>query len=471
MDFVNRKAEIRELEDIYALSRRKLFPIVLYGLRRVGKTRLIKEFIKNKKAVYFFVNQQKNSYGLLKEFSEELRSALSLPSYIKFENWDQFIKYLIEEADLEVIVFDEFQNFLSIEKSIFGSLQNLIDQNEEKKPKLLLFSGSSLGLIKEVFQDLKAPLYGRVKKQVKIEMLGFPATCQMLEKLGIDDFEEKILLYSLFSGFPKYYVAIEDYNLNKNPFFKILDRFFLSENAVFEKEVIDLLRLEFGGRKNTYYSILEAIAGGRTKLNEIATSCGTTSTGISAFIDEIVNIYGFVEKRTPITKQDAKDSIYLINNSLFRFWFRFINKNLSYYEIGDYEKIEAIVKKDLNVFIGREFERLCRDFLIWGNKENKFPFKASKIDRWWHKDQEIDYIILNEELSKIAFVEIKWQNKVNAKQITEELKVKKDFVQWRNGQREEYYIIISKSFISKPKIDRCLFFDLKDLQEWSKSSG
>ena len=132
--------------------------LVVYGRRRVGKTRLILESLE---PMYFFVDK-KTSTLLLKEFSGIVRvhSSGFVPD---FSNWDDFIKFLFEYSKNKhlIVVFDEFQNFQAVDPAIFSIFQKYWDSYSDTSRILLIFVGSYTGLMKKIFIDEKEPLYGR----------------------------------------------------------------------------------------------------------------------------------------------------------------------------------------------------------------------------------------------------------------------------------------------------------------------
>ena len=169
MKFVNREAELEELEGLRALSKKKLFLTALYGLRRVGKTRLLLEFLKGR-GLYFFVNRNKTSADLLREYEGILKAGKVLGELETLDSWDRFVE-VITKRETPPVVFDEFQNFQFVEPSVFGILQKNVDLAEQGRG-LIILSGSLMGLMKRMFQGAKEPLYGRIKKGRKLEPLG-----------------------------------------------------------------------------------------------------------------------------------------------------------------------------------------------------------------------------------------------------------------------------------------------------------
>lgn len=468
MKFIDREVELKELENCHSFSKKRLFSVVIFGMRRVGKTELIKEFSKNKDSIYFFVYDNKTSKSLLSEFEEELKRRKIIEPLVRFGSWDDFVNTLFEKCRNKIVIFDEFQNFREIDPAVFSIFQRKFDDNKDV-PILMIFSGSIIGMIKRTFEDMKAPLYGRIKTKIKLSPLSYKNARSMLGVLGYPKEEDAVKFFSIFGGIPKYYVAIEDFELEGKPLMEVITYFFLRENAPFGYEVLDVLRQEFGKRKGTYYTILEAIATGHTKLNEIATYAGRSVTSITRYLNDLIEMYEMVERIVPVTEnaQKARRGIYSIKNPVIAFWFRYIHKNFTLFEGKNFDEIITFIKKDILSYEGRRFEGVASEFFIELNKNNKLQFKFVKIGRWWHKDKEIDLIALNDQTKEILFCECKWQDKVNAKKILAELKDKTKFVQWNNDTRKEHYAIFAKSFKEKISGLDVMLFDLKDLEKIS----
>lgn len=474
MRFVDREAELKELEECYKFSRKRLFSVVLYGMRRVGKTELIKEFSKNKDSVYFFVYDNKTSRALLSEFEGELKRRKIIEPLVRLETWEDFIDVIFEKCRNRLVVFDEFQNFREIYPAIFSVLQRKFDDNKDV-PLLMLFSGSLIGMIKRTFEDLKAPLYGRIKAKIKLTPLSYRDARTMIKALGYSKEADAVQFFSIFGGIPKYYVAIEDFDLGGKPLMDVLTYLFLRENAPFGYEVLDVLRQEFGKRKGTYYTILEAIATGHTKLSEIATYAGRNTTSITRYLDDLTDKYEMVGRIVPVTEDPDKTrkSVYAIKNPVMAFWFRYIHKNITLFEGKNFAEIVSILKKDLGSYEGRRFESVAREFLTELNGRGMLPAKFPKIGTWWgayrendeRRTAEIDIVALDETAREILFCECKWQDRVDAKKILAELKEKAKFVQWNNDARKEHYAVFAKSFKEKVKEPGVLLFDLGDLEK------
>ena len=423
MRFIDRKAELNELNDLEKLSRKKLFVLAVYGLRRVGKTRLLLEFLKTR-GVYFFVNRNKTSDDLLLEFQEILKTKKVLGELESLPSWEKFFE-ICTTRKLPPLVFDEFQNFVEVEPSILGTLQKNIDLHESK-PGLIILAGSLIGLMKKTFQNAKEPLYGRIKRGIRISPLALPSCFEIGEDLRLEK-AELLKLYLIFGGYPKYYIAIEDFDLKEKTALEIVDALFLSKSAPLDEEVNAILSQEFGGRSGIYYSILEAIALGNNRLSSIAGYLNVPATSITRQIGDLKDNFELIQIEKPY---QGKRGIYVIKHPLLEFWFSQIYKNYSDYASRNPDFILK-VKENLNCYYGRAFERAAKEFLVaklslsnaqkqWG----KIPAAEKGKDTY-----EIDLIGSSEHASYLF--EIKWQELryTETLRLLEQLVTKAKFVQ------------------------------------------
>ena len=402
MRFVDREKELKELAEIEALSRKKLFVVALYGLRRVGKTRLLLEFLREK-GLYFFVNKNKTSADLLSEYQGILRKGKVLTELESVDSWDKFFGVLIKR-EVPPVVFDEFQNFSFVEPAVFGIMQKTIDLNEDNAG-LLVLSGSLIGLMKNLFKSSKEPLYGRIKRGFKLEPLSLNSCLELGKELKLSK-EDLVRVYCVFGGYPKYFVAIEDFGLQGKKAEEIFDSLLLVKDAPLEDEVNSILSQEFGGRSGVYYSILEAIANGNNTNSAIASALNTNPTSITRQIKELKDYFELIELEMPF---EGKRGIYRIKHPLVQFWFSEIYKNYSDYVARKPAFLEKL-RKNLNSVYGRAFEKVAREFLA-----SKLELKEAK--RQWGKIQgakkgentyEIDLIGKNNK-GVFAF-EFKWSD-------------------------------------------------------------
>ena len=457
MKFIDRQTELKELKSLEELSHKKLFAIAIYGLRRVGKTRLLLEFLKDS-GLYFFVNKNKTSQDLLLEFQDILKAKKILGDLEILSSWDKFFE-VCTTRELPPLVFDEFQNFIEVEPSIFGTLQKNIDLHENH-PGLIIFAGSLIGLMKKLFQQSNEPLYGRIKRGIKVNPLSLSSCFEVGKELNLEN-EELLKHYFVFGGYPKYYVAIEDFDLKGKTAHEIIDALLLCRGAPLEEEVSVILSQEFGGRSGVYYSILEAIAMGNNRLSSIASYLNVTATSLTRQLNELKNYFELIELEMPYF---GKRGIYVIRRPFIEFWFSMIYKNFS-----DYASRNPVfickTKENLNSFYGRAFERVAKEFLVT-------KFELSKAQRQWGKmpdasegknQYEIDFIGSSSET--VYIFEFKWSelSYIDATRIVNDLVAKAKFVQRLPANSR--FGIVAKKIKEKNKLraENYLAYDLDDI--------
>ncbi|MBU4087005.1 MAG: ATP-binding protein [Nanoarchaeota archaeon] len=266
--------------------------------------------------------------------------------------------------------------------------------------------------------------------------------------------EELVNIYGFADGIPFYLIKID------REFWGWLKEELLREKGFLRDEVDFLMKLEFEDA-GTYKLILQAVANGKTTINEIKDFIKVQRTDLSPYIKNLIEI-GFIKREVSITEnQKSRKGRYYLNDNFLKFWFRYIYSNLSSIEQGIF-KLENI-KKDYPSYLGYIFEDICKQRLI----ESKI-FNFSKIGRWWHKDKEIDLVALDGEKEEILLGECKWQDNVSAEKIVKELEEKSKFVEWRNDKRKETFVIFAKSFKKKIKeIDgrKVYCFDLESIEK------
>ncbi|MFH1697410.1 MAG: ATP-binding protein [Candidatus Diapherotrites archaeon] len=458
MRFVGRERELEGLEEMRALSGKKLFVAALYGLRRVGKTRLLLEFL-NEKGLYFFINRNKTSKDLLEECQGILRKGGILGELETVNSWDKFFEVLVKR-DVPPVAFDEFQNFSFVEPAVFGIMQKTIDLNENRAGMLVL-SGSLIGMMKNLFENSGEPLYGRIKRGFKLEPLGLGPCMELGKELRLDR-EDIVKIYCLFGGYPKYFVAIEDFGLQGKKAEEIFGSLLLAKDAPLEDEVNGILSQEFGGRSGTYYSILEAIAGGNNTLSLIAGALDTAPTSLTRQVKELKDYFELIEFEMPF---EGKRGIYKIRHPLMQYWFSEIYKNYSEYAARESRLMEKL-KKNLNAVYGRAFERVAKEFL---EKE----LKLDDAKRQWGKIRgakkgenayEIDLIGRNG--GKYFAFEFKWGKLSGKKSLStlKELRAKTEYLQKKPANLK--FGLVAGKIENKQRLKKegWLAFDLEDFR-------
>ena len=461
--FYDRETELALLRALTQRSEQFSQFTAILGRRRVGKTELVRQHLENR-GLYFFVEKRPPT-ALLSEFSAALKSHIAhAPA---FANWKDFFVFLFVETQRRpaIVVFDEFQNFLAVDPSVYSILQGVWDEWHKRSNIHLIAIGSVVGLMKKVFQDAKEPLYGRLTQEIDLGPLPIQAVYHIAEDLGFLSPEDILTLYGIFGGMPRYYEIIESLGLGGTPIRQILHRALFVPFAPFRNEMRDIILSEFGGAAHTYLAILEAIATGKTRLSEIAGPVGLPATSLSKYLRELSGLFDLIEREVPVTERSwrTKKSRYKIRDPFITFWMRFIYRQLSIYELGNFSYFLHRLDTYVSEFMGIAFENITRELLLALNRQNRAPFCFHRIGRWWDRQSEIDLVALNRETGQTLFVECKWASQPVDTGVLNTLK--------RRAQNlhagQAFYLIASKSGFTpalKNRRDPHLYlWDLNDI--------
>lgn len=461
--FYDREQELRLINKLLKAPGVSL--VIVKGIRRVGKTSLILKALEEKSFINLFIPKDKTPALFLEESASELK----VPRFVKIVD---FFRYLFEHH--EIIFMDEFQNFYSLDKSVYSDLQKLFEEMKQKNKKLcLLVTGSSYSLIKKIFSDYAKALYGRKDAEINLEELPVSYVCAWLRDLGITDLEEQIQYWSLFGGMPKFYDTLGKISPAN---FKDFLSSWLKQGRTMIDEGSSILISEFGGEYKTYYSVMEAIAQGKTKLSEIASVFENDSITANRYIDILRKEYNLVAKTTPLLDniRTSRQGIYVLKHNFLLFWFAFVKRYENYYEQNRFTELGELVEKNINSFIGRQFESFCLELM---KQQSLLPVAFTHFGRQWGKiahatrdknQYEIDICGVNDQTREIIVGECKWQELVDAEKIVAGLQEKIHYLPWNEGDRTEYFVVFAKSFKHRIKSKKVFLFDLIDLEKMLK---
>ena len=388
MRFYNRDKERGIMEQLYGTGPSFL---VITGRRRVGKTELIKEFCKDKSALYYYVDQNKSVDILMEEFGRFTAANLNLPEYIRLTTPEALLEFFFSYDKPLVVVFDEFQRFLKIDPSFISQMQRFWDLKGKYSRIFLIISGSSVGMIRKIFLEGGAPLFKRADNILTLGPFGPKECFTILTDLGITDPAVRLDLYLLFGGTIYYYPFLFKYGCTSLE--SALDTLLLSDLAPLRREMSDVLIEEFGKEHVTYYEILAAIAEGKCAQKEIADYTHLAPTSLPSYLRDLIDLMGIIEYRVPVTEIDRRSKMgrYLFSDNFFRFYARYIYRNMSQYQSGQYKPIKDRVLLEWKAFSGWAFEEMIRALLC----EELAP-RYDRIGSWWNRrGDEIDFLALN----------------------------------------------------------------------------
>lgn len=438
MRFIDRKTEMQTLEREYAREGSSL--VILYGRRRIGKSTLISEFIKGKKALFFLAseeNETQNRIAFQQKAAEFTQNMLLANSRIA--DWDTIFR-AISDTDFEekpILVIDEFQYLGKANPAFPSVFQRIWDEQLMQRNVMVILCGSLISMMSSQTLSYSSPLYGRRTAQIRLQQIPFRYYGAFFPQKNR---KEQIEYYAVTGGVPKYielfsgtgdiYQAISECILNRTSFLYEEPQFLL------QQEVSEI---------GTYFSIIRAIAAGNTKLSAIAAVLEIKATGLSKYLSVLIDL-DILERETPVTEENpekSKKGLYKIRDNYLRFWFLFVYPNRSYIESDNSDLLLDKIKRE---FAERQaafvYEDICRN-RIWAlSAEGKWNFMLEKVGRWWNQHEEIDIVALGEG-KNIIFGECKYRNQPVDTDVFYHLKEKTSAVMWNNQTRTEWYILFS----------------------------
>lgn len=383
--FIGREAELKFLQDKYTEERGQL--IVLYGRRRVGKTETLREFCKDKPHVFFSCTQTTDLVQLRNFSSRMFKENIPAKNYIsEFADWEKAFRAVLDLPygnQKKMLVIDEFPYMCRGNKSIPSILQNLWDAELRDSNVMIILCGSAMSFIEKELLSEKNPLYGRATGIYKMKEMGFYDAIKFFPEYSDRD---KVLTYAVLGGIPHY---LRQWN-PKLSVDENIKRNILTKGCILYSEVEFLLHQELR-ETPIYNSIIEAVALGNTKLNDISQKSLLEDTAkTSVYLKNLMEL-GIVEREFSVDSKikeraNTGRGTYRLTDNFFRFWYAFGFANYSQLEDGDVDGVyEYVVKPALHEFASFAFEDVCREFVRMLQKKNELPFRYSKIGRWMGK--------------------------------------------------------------------------------------
>ena len=405
MKFYNRGAELKELHLLYRQSSSQGRLTVLTGRRRVGKTMLSLQFARKHRHLYFFVSR-KTEPLLCEEYLVAIKNTFDVPIIGQIRTFKDIFRLLLEISFKKrfTLIIDEFQEFYTVNPTIYADIQHLWDINKHESRMNLILVGSVYSLMCKIFQNSKEPLFNRADRQLYVAPFSIRDTATILKDHNNRSVKTLFDYYVFTGGMPAY---IDLLLTNKALSFNAIIDFILSYNSPFLDEGKNVLIEEFGKDYGTYFSILELISVGKTARTEIES---ILERNVGGFLDRLEQNFAIISKQKPINaKPNSRLQKYKIQDNFFNIWFPFIYRNRSAIENGNFEYVKNIIKRDYNAYCGRILEKFFRELFAASGRFND-------IGSYWERDNhnEIDIVAVNEMEKEIVIAEVKFRRaKIN----------------------------------------------------------
>ena len=354
MTFIGREKETLLMQQ--ALEQEQA-TILLYGKRKVGKTTLIKECLKNQPKQFIYFECLKGTMAEnITAFVSELVRLQILPVAMSFQSFLDVFTYLSSVGKPLIVVIDEYPYLKAATKAEFvdSMMQSIIDNRLQNLQ--LILSGSHIGMMKEMLEEGNA-LYGRFKTVIHLKELPYHIASGFYPDLSAYD---KVGFYSVFGGSPYILGQLN----SKESLRENIIRTILNENSPVFLYASNLLLSDYSNTMNTerIFSALEdRLDGNKT---------GNLSKQLSKLI-----ALDIIHRNTPFNHpNDAKKATYEINDNLMRFYFTYVYRNRSALQmLGASSFFDEYVAPSLVEFISRRFEEICRMYFSMKAKAGDLP--------------------------------------------------------------------------------------------------
>lgn len=438
---MDREQEMETLQNEYEREGSAL--VVLYGRRRVGKTTLISEFIKDKKALFFLASEEseaQNRNAFREKAAEFIDSDLLRSAEIR--NWDALFRAIMDTAfdSKPVIVLDEFQYLGKANPAFPSVFQRIWEEVLKDKSVMVILCGSLISMMESQTLAYGSPLYGRRTAQIRLKQIPFGYYHEFFPGKSR---RELIEMYAVTGGVPKY---IELFSEGKD-IYSAIQKCVLNRSGYLYDEPHFLLQQEVS-EVGSYFSIMRAIAAGNTKLSAIASVLETKATSLTKYLKTLIDL-DILEREVPVTEENpekSKKGLYRIKDNYLRFWFAFVYPNMSFIESGHsrivMNKIRNSLVKNHIAFV---YEDICKERMWDLNAEGAWPFHFTKLGRYWDSKEEIDIVALDPEGKNLILGECKYWSEPVGISVLRDMEAKACSVVWERDRRKQWYVLFSAS--------------------------
>lgn len=443
--FIGRENELNTLNRLYSSDKFEF--AVIYGRRRVGKTALINEFVKDKDNI-FFTGVETNEKQNLDNFSRSIMEYnTGVAMGVSFNNFQMALEHIFEIAKIKRIVFviDEYPYVARASKSFASTLQFLIDKNKDTSKLFLILCGSSMSYMEDHVLAYKAPLYGRRTAQFKIKPFEFLEACRYFKNFSDED---KALAYGIVGGTPQYLMQFDDsLSIEQN-----IKNTLLNPSSFIFEEPSNLLKQEVR-EPAIYNAVITAIATGSSKMNEISNKIDEDTSVCATYIKNLITL-GIVKKESPYGEKSTRKTIYSIEDHMFRFWYRFVSENIPTISRGAIDLAYNRIAFELSSYMGGIFEDICKQYLWKLLLEGKCAVNFTDLGRWWganpktKSQEEID--IMGAAKDTGLFAECKWTNEKVDLGVLEKLIERSSLFNYK----KTHFYLFAKTGFTKGCIDK-----------------
>lgn len=388
--FIDRENELGVLEKV--LGRDGFGLVVVFGRRRVGKTRLLREFLGRHSGAYFMASELTYPQ-LCREFVRVVADSFGFVP--RGEDFIDVLEELGSRVEGALVVVDEFQYLVEADPTLPSRLQRSIDGVLGGSDLKLFLSGSAVSFFERELLGYRAPLYGRRTASVRLKPIRFINSLGFLKTLG---YEDAVRAYSMLGGTPAYLT----YAYGANDLREVVERVVEPGSPLLD-EVEGLLRQELR-EPMRYMALLKALAEGRSNPYEAATAAGLDPRTIHKYL-QVLQELDIVDVRKPLGFR--RGARVFFRDNYFRFWFSRVQPVRHLIEAGGVEEAINAVLRHIDEFTGPAFQEIVTESIPELIKHKAITTEPLQSGPWWHKGEEID-LVIRDPGNRASFIEVKW---------------------------------------------------------------
>lgn len=364
--FFGRKKELDNLKEIFESGNSSV--TILYGKEGIGKTTLVKNFVRGKKYVYknILPMEQKILESSLKE--------------------DVFGKITQET---QIVVIEEIQNALHCIDYIFDNLKEYV---KEEQQIMFILTCSSVHWIENCMVKTLESKVKVVNDIIKIKELQFVDIAKHFVNYSIEDC---LKLYTITGGVPLYVARFDENKTIKQNVCSL----FLDDNASHKNIGMDIVSMELR-ETSVYNSILWCLANEKNKLNDIYEYLKLGRDKISVYLKNLID-RGIVEKVFSIETGNKSESIkglYRISTPIVEFWYKSIYGRISELEmIEGHLFYEKYIVSDLKELAKETIVKVANEYVDFLEELELLPINVDSKGRFYGKNGDVHIIVKDEE--------------------------------------------------------------------------
>ncbi len=449
MEFIDRKKELKRLETALKGCKDKL--LVVYGRRRLGKSKLIKKLLKEGDVYYEATKSESSTQRLGLAASVALSyNGFDKPTY---STWDSLLSSFNNQCKEGVtLMLDEFPYLVERDPSLPSVIQSIVDSGTMRYN--LLICGSSQRMMQKIVLDGSEPLYGRASERINLGPIRAQYWWHALNLSAQQVIEE----YSVWGGVPRYWVLREQYSSLNDA----LENLILDEHGPLADEP-EALFLDDTTVIAPYISIMTAIGRGNAKFSRIADVVGHKVSELAPLMKNLISMH-YVRKEVPFGEdaEKSKKTLYVIDDPFLGFYYKFVVPAKPFLSMDRIDVVMQNIQEHMAEHVGHIWERLCQ-IAVSGN--DVFGHTWGMASHWWGKvpvfkegkktpvgNLELEFDVVAEAMDDkdtILVGECKWQSADYANRLLSQLVDKVKKAPFAKGKTIVYALFLREKPLTK----------------------